>query len=139
MRPVTALWLIAVPLMDMVAIVVRRIRKGTSPFSPDRNHLHHIFQRIGFSPRQTLLLISGISICLALFGVTGEMLLVSESTMMVAFLVLFALYCLFLNKVWRISAFIRLRKRLAKQKKSEPPTLSKRSSKTTPVKLEPKQ
>ena len=31
-RPVTALWLIVVPLIDMMAIMIRRIRKGHSPF-----------------------------------------------------------------------------------------------------------
>lgn len=31
---VTALWIIAIPLMDMVAIMYRRLRKGMSPFSP---------------------------------------------------------------------------------------------------------
>ena len=33
MNPVTALWLIAVPLMDMTCIMVRRIRKGFRPLS----------------------------------------------------------------------------------------------------------
>ncbi len=42
-RPVTALWICAIPLMDMLAIVIRRYRKGKSPFKPDRDHLHHIF------------------------------------------------------------------------------------------------
>ncbi|MCE7627551.1 UDP-N-acetylglucosamine--undecaprenyl-phosphate N-acetylglucosaminephosphotransferase, partial [Vibrio fluvialis] len=53
MRPVTALWLIALPLMDMTAIMIRRIRRGDSPFKPDREHLHHICQRLGLSSRQT--------------------------------------------------------------------------------------
>lgn len=35
-NPVTALWLIAIPLMDMVAIMYRRLRRGMSPFAPDR-------------------------------------------------------------------------------------------------------
>lgn len=33
MNPVTALWLIAIPLMDMTCIMVRRIRKGFLPLS----------------------------------------------------------------------------------------------------------
>ncbi|MGL6327833.1 UDP-N-acetylglucosamine--undecaprenyl-phosphate N-acetylglucosaminephosphotransferase [Aeromonas rivipollensis] len=33
MYPVTALWLIAIPLMDMVTIMIRRIRKGHSPLN----------------------------------------------------------------------------------------------------------
>lgn len=51
MRPITALWLIAVPLMDMAAIMFRRVRRGDSPLKPDREHLHHIFQRLGFTSR----------------------------------------------------------------------------------------
>ncbi|MBU2223437.1 MAG: UDP-N-acetylglucosamine--undecaprenyl-phosphate N-acetylglucosaminephosphotransferase, partial [Gammaproteobacteria bacterium] len=55
-RPVTALWIIAVPLMDMVAIMIRRVRKGQSPFMADREHLHHIFLRLGLTSRQALVL-----------------------------------------------------------------------------------
>ena len=47
-RTVTSLWLIAIPLMDMAAIMIRRISKGKSPFLPDRDHLHHIFLRAGW-------------------------------------------------------------------------------------------
>ncbi|HBT14235.1 MAG TPA: undecaprenyl-phosphate alpha-N-acetylglucosaminyl 1-phosphate transferase, partial [Erwinia persicina] len=47
--PVTALWLIAIPLMDMVAIMYRRLSKGMSPFSADRQHIHHLIMRAGFT------------------------------------------------------------------------------------------
>lgn len=50
-RPVTALCICAVPLMDMLAIVMRRYREGKSPFKPDRDHLEHISQRAGLSSR----------------------------------------------------------------------------------------
>ncbi len=50
--PVTALWIIAIPLMDMVAIMYRRLRKGMSPFSPDRQHIHHLIMRAGFTSRR---------------------------------------------------------------------------------------
>jgi UDP-GlcNAc:undecaprenyl-phosphate GlcNAc-1-phosphate transferase len=53
MRPVTALCIIALPLMDMAAIMYRRIKRGRSPFRPDRVHLHHICQRAGLSKAQT--------------------------------------------------------------------------------------
>lgn len=43
MRPVTALWLIAIPLMDMVTVMVRRLLRRQSPFKAGRDHLHHIF------------------------------------------------------------------------------------------------
>lgn len=57
-NPVTALWIIAIPLMDMIAIMYRRLRKGMSPFSPDRQHIHHLIMRAGFTPRQAFVLIT---------------------------------------------------------------------------------
>ncbi|MCL9775513.1 UDP-N-acetylglucosamine--undecaprenyl-phosphate N-acetylglucosaminephosphotransferase [Vibrio methylphosphonaticus] len=110
-RPVTALWLIAVPLMDMVAIMCRRIKKGHSPMTPDRGHLHHIFQRIGFSSRQTLVLISVVASCFALVGIAGELSGAAESTMFYLFIMGFALYYWLLSKIFRITAFIRLMRR----------------------------
>lgn len=38
--------------MDMVAIMYRRLRKGMSPFSPDRQHIHHLIMRAGFTSRR---------------------------------------------------------------------------------------
>ena len=52
MNPVTALWIIAIPLIDMVAIIYRRVRKGKSPFRPDRLHVHHLMVRAGLTSRQ---------------------------------------------------------------------------------------
>ena len=60
-RPVTALWIVAIPLMDMAALIVRRIKKGRSPFHADRDHLHHICQRMGYSKIQTLFIICGMA------------------------------------------------------------------------------
>ncbi|MEH6595072.1 MAG: UDP-N-acetylglucosamine--undecaprenyl-phosphate N-acetylglucosaminephosphotransferase [Colwellia polaris] len=91
-RPVTALWICAVPLMDMLAIVIRRYRKGKSPFKPDRDHLHHILQRAGLSSRQTLIAITGFSVLMSLIGVLGEYFQVLESIELALFVVIFILY-----------------------------------------------
>lgn len=91
-RPVTALWICAVPLMDMLAIVMRRYRKGKSPFKPDRDHLHHILQRAGLSSEQTLLVISLFAIFMSLIGVLGEYFQVPESIELILFVVIFILY-----------------------------------------------
>jgi UDP-GlcNAc:undecaprenyl-phosphate GlcNAc-1-phosphate transferase len=53
-RFVTALWIIAIPLMDMFAIMFRRVRKGVSPLKADNGHLHHICMRAGLTSRQPL-------------------------------------------------------------------------------------
>ncbi|MUK38121.1 UDP-N-acetylglucosamine--undecaprenyl-phosphate N-acetylglucosaminephosphotransferase [Aliivibrio fischeri] len=107
LRPVTALWLIAVPLMDMAAIMVRRIRRGDSPFKPDREHLHHIFQRLGFSSLQTLLIICGIAAAYAIFGIFGEILNIPEFVMFYLFIGCFGVYALLLSNVWKITAKVR--------------------------------
>ncbi|GAA1875033.1 MraY family glycosyltransferase [Pseudonocardia ailaonensis] len=46
-----------VPLLDLLMAVVRRTRNGTSPFSPDKMHLHHRLLEIGHSHRRAVLLI----------------------------------------------------------------------------------
>ncbi|MDF2155722.1 UDP-N-acetylglucosamine--undecaprenyl-phosphate N-acetylglucosaminephosphotransferase [Vibrio sp. CAU 1672] len=107
MRPVTALWLIAVPLMDMAAIMIRRVRRGVSPFKPDREHLHHIFQRIGLSSKQTLVAICTIAALYAAFGIYGEMTEIPEPVMFYTFIGCFIIYSIMLAYVWKITSFIR--------------------------------
>ncbi len=92
MRPVTALWFIAIPLMDMATIMIRRICRGDSPFKPDREHLHHICQNVGFSSRGTLIFISLLSMGFAVIGIIGEIFAISETVMFVMFILLFAAY-----------------------------------------------
>ncbi len=46
-----------VPLLDLLMAVVRRTRRGLSPFSPDKMHLHHRLLEIGHSHRRAVLLI----------------------------------------------------------------------------------
>lgn len=89
---VTALYLTAIPLMDMLAIVIRRIKKGASPFKPDRDHIHHILLRLGYNQRQTLVIISIIAAIMSAIGIIGEIYLVSESLMFALFLAIFAVY-----------------------------------------------
>lgn len=106
-KPVTALWLIALPLMDMATIMIRRMRKGHSPFKPDREHLHHICQRLGLSPLMTLLVICLMASICAFIGIYSDFHGVSESVMFIAFLVMFALYFMVISYIWRITTFIK--------------------------------
>lgn len=105
-KPVTALWLIAVPLMDMATIMIRRVRKGQSPFKPDREHLHHICQRLGLSSFMTLFLICTVALLCASFGIWADLNGVSESTMFFSFLALFAIYFMTISYIWRITTWV---------------------------------
>ncbi len=46
-----------VPVLDLLMAVVRRTRKGLSPFHADKMHLHHRLLEIGHSQRRAVLLI----------------------------------------------------------------------------------
>jgi UDP-GlcNAc:undecaprenyl-phosphate GlcNAc-1-phosphate transferase len=64
-----ALLVLGVPIIDAFWIIVRRLLQRRSPFSPDRGHLHHRLLDVGLSHRQTVLLIYGICVALALIAV----------------------------------------------------------------------
>jgi UDP-GlcNAc:undecaprenyl-phosphate/decaprenyl-phosphate GlcNAc-1-phosphate transferase len=106
-RPVTALYIVAVPLMDMAAIMYRRIKKGDSPFRPDRDHLHHIFIRAGFSSQQALVIISISAACIALLGVVSDLYAVPELVMLLVFLLIFLLYCYVIQHIWQVLSWVR--------------------------------
>ncbi|MBR2961614.1 MAG: undecaprenyl/decaprenyl-phosphate alpha-N-acetylglucosaminyl 1-phosphate transferase [Alistipes sp.] len=38
-----------VPVFDTVRVMIMRILRGTSPFHPDKTHLHHLFIELGYS------------------------------------------------------------------------------------------
>jgi UDP-GlcNAc:undecaprenyl-phosphate GlcNAc-1-phosphate transferase len=46
---------LAIPLVDLVLAVLRRTRARRSPFSPDKQHLHHRLLEIGHSQRRAVL------------------------------------------------------------------------------------
>jgi UDP-GlcNAc:undecaprenyl-phosphate GlcNAc-1-phosphate transferase len=101
-RPVTALWICAIPLMDMLAIVVRRYKNGKSPFKPDRDHLHHILQRAGLSSKQTLVAISTGAVVMSVTGLAGEYFKVSDLIMLIGFIFSFTLYVIAIKKITKI-------------------------------------
>ena len=47
---------VILPLIDFGSAVVRRVWAGTSPFSPDRKHLHHRMLDLGHSDRDAVLI-----------------------------------------------------------------------------------
>ena len=63
---------LALPLFDTVFAVVRRVIKGKSLkaiIQPDANHLHHKMLQKGFSQKQAVLVLYGISAVLGMFAI----------------------------------------------------------------------
>lgn len=107
MRPVTAVWIIGLPLMDMAAIMYRRAKKGQSVLRPDKQHLHNIFMRAGLSPRRSLAAILLMGCGYAAIGITGELLLVPEYVMFIGFFVTLLIYSYVLQNIWTVLKVIR--------------------------------
>lgn len=84
---------LSVPVFDTLRVMATRILKGTSPFLPDKTHLHHVFIALGCSHAATTLAIlavnmfvvlcwwaleaSGFSIAVQLYAVIAVSLLVT--------------------------------------------------------------
>ena len=55
--------LLAIPVTDCILLMVERVRRGHSPYDPDRQHLHHILQAsVGQWPSLALYL-GAVAIC----------------------------------------------------------------------------
>jgi UDP-GlcNAc:undecaprenyl-phosphate GlcNAc-1-phosphate transferase len=71
--PVLAPFLISAPLIDCLVLMAHRIRRGRSPFSADRDHLHHLLIDAGFSISGVIFII--VAECLAIGLLAGLALL----------------------------------------------------------------
>ena len=49
--------LLAVPILDTLSVMVQRIGEGRSPFSPDKNHIHHKLLALGFDHHEAVMVI----------------------------------------------------------------------------------
>ena len=57
-----SIMVILFPLVDLLRVFIIRIIKRKSPFTADKNHLHHLLLEKGMSPLKSTLLINGLSL-----------------------------------------------------------------------------
>lgn len=100
--PVSALWLFAVPLVDTVTIMIRRVARGNSPFSADREHLHHILMLAGFGVNRTVLIILGLQSLCILIGIGSIYYRVPDWIVFWLFMAHFAAYFAMMHRAWRL-------------------------------------
>jgi UDP-GlcNAc:undecaprenyl-phosphate GlcNAc-1-phosphate transferase len=84
--------IVFIPVLDLMLAVIRRTRAGTSPFSPDKMHLHHRLLQVGHSHRRAVLLvylwvavIAFGAVALALVPQTGLVVAATGVALIVAF------------------------------------------------------
>lgn len=66
-EPMIPVVILSLPIFDTVRVMVGRMRKGKSPFYPDKTHIHHILTRVGVRSRKTVfvLCLLTLAFCLA--------------------------------------------------------------------------
>ena len=72
--PVTAGWILGLPLLDASAVIGKRLLSGQSPIKPGRDHIHHILLDSGFSVNQTVGALVFLHCLLVFIGVSAKLL-----------------------------------------------------------------
>jgi UDP-GlcNAc:undecaprenyl-phosphate GlcNAc-1-phosphate transferase len=104
--PITAVWLIAVPLLDTSTLIWKRWREGRSAFSADQHHLHHAFLRAGFTVGQTWLAMTGLALAGAAIGVAFEFAGAPDYLSFWTFLALAFAYYFYMRRSWNQQRFL---------------------------------
>ena len=68
-RVLVPLLIFAIPVIDIIQVVISRVVKGKSPFDGGRDHLSHLLLKKGLSEGKVLTLITVSALTLALIGV----------------------------------------------------------------------
>ena len=109
--PVAIAWILVFPVLDVLTLYVRRIMKGRSPFSADREHLHHVFMRSGFSPTITVWVLLVVMAGFGVFGVVGWQRGWPEWILFIALAPVFLLQYLCSIRAWRVVWMLRRARR----------------------------
>jgi UDP-GlcNAc:undecaprenyl-phosphate GlcNAc-1-phosphate transferase len=90
-KPIFAMAVLVYPLVDTLRIFIYRAARGVSPFSADRNHLHHRIIDIGFSHKKTVItiytiniLIIGLSVFFSFLEATYTFIIVGGTALFIA-------------------------------------------------------
>jgi UDP-GlcNAc:undecaprenyl-phosphate GlcNAc-1-phosphate transferase len=58
-----------VPMLDVVRVIIHRLRTRKNPFLPDKNHIHHKFMKLGMPQHQAMISIVSIAAIFAVVNV----------------------------------------------------------------------
>jgi UDP-GlcNAc:undecaprenyl-phosphate GlcNAc-1-phosphate transferase len=102
----TPILLLALPILDTLSVMVQRISEGRSPFSADKNHIHHKLLALGFDHHEAVMLIYAVQAGLFLlaYGMRFESDLTILATVTAFFVAAIALLQVALSRGWRLRA-----------------------------------
>lgn len=96
--------LLALPILDTLSVMVQRIGEGRSPFSADKNHLHHKLLAMGFDHHEAVMVIysvqAGLFVLAYFLRFESDLLIVAITSGF--FVVAIALFQLATRTRWRL-------------------------------------
>lgn len=101
LSPVAVLWVCALPVVDTLSLIVRRMSSGLSPMAADRRHLHHLLLQAGLTVGQTVVVLICIAAALGGVGVAGWLLGLPDIVLLFALLAPVGLHVWFTTYGWK--------------------------------------
>ena len=96
-QPLTALWLIMLPLIDALSTFLSRLWNRKSMFVGDRTHIHHMLLDSGLKKELVLLIFLLISVISSGFGIFANLNSISEPKQFYGFLTIWFFYFLLIK------------------------------------------
>lgn len=113
--PVAIAWVLALPVIDTLNLMSRRLLRGRNPFHADRNHFHHLLGRAGFSVGQSAMIVIGLTLVMGAVGIGGALIGVPDLVLGLGLILVAGLHYVFVRYAWRSTkAMRRLRAWLAR-------------------------
>lgn len=91
-KPITLVWIIALPWVDLVSVCLIRIRGHRSCFAPSHDHIHHLLQQRNVSVTISTLFLTLLSFTTGIFGCILAWLRIAENIQFFMFIGYFLAY-----------------------------------------------
>ncbi len=100
-KPVTCLWIVAIPLLDCLGVMIGRVIKGILPFRAGRDHIHHKLQLVTNSSSRTLMGLLILGVLSAGFGIFIEKSYLSSDMSFILFLLFAVIFYLSTSRIFK--------------------------------------
>ncbi len=99
-KPITVLWCVLFPFMDLVTVCVIRYREGKPCTLAGHDHIHHILMRRGISPIGVTLRLSLFSLGIGLVGLVFQYIAMPENAQFFVMVCLIFAYVVKVNQLY---------------------------------------
>lgn len=99
--PVLCIWVVTLPMFDLLNVIIKRIFNKIKVYYPDRNHIHHIFLKRGMKSNKILMILIFLSLFL---NITGHLIFFNfgNDFTIISFVLFFIMYQFTLRKLQKI-------------------------------------